>query len=353
MPTELWPLLLAVGGGFAVVGKSTIFFEGFICNFGIWVSWDMFMGFLDALKLFYRLTTEASRDTLNSQAKSPNFDSLTRFYLIWFINSITLISDDGLEIPNTMVLFDPKKRDRHLYTYFLHLCGAWHISGNLNESCLNMLKSNWHKSVRKKNIFVFHLSCHSTKSMVKLKILICGQLGPRRKGWPLPVSLSDLFVVASTQPASTAGQTTDFNCQPHRFLSRDGDDDDLDWRTHPSSGLVTQFQVTWEPITHKPNDRTINNRSMTKSLVLLFHFVSRRREHFLLPSVCFDRCIALFDIRKNRLGWLWLQFWQLLFILKNNPATPKGKRLLIGTTNTKRSVNFSWNQSMIIVLMTN
>ena len=72
MPTELWPLLLSVGGGFAVVGKSTIFFEGFICNFGIWVSWDMFMGFLDALKLFYRLTTEASRDTLNSQAKSTN-----------------------------------------------------------------------------------------------------------------------------------------------------------------------------------------------------------------------------------------------------------------------------------------
>ena len=69
---------------------------------------------------------------------------------------ITLIFVDGLEIPNTMVLFDPKKRDRHLYTYFLHLGGAWHISGNLNESCLNMLKSDWHKSV-KNNIYFFSI----------------------------------------------------------------------------------------------------------------------------------------------------------------------------------------------------
>ena len=172
-----------------------------------------------------------------------------------------------------MVLFDPKKRDRHLYTYFLHLGGAWHISGNLNESCLNMLKSNWHKSVRKKTyIFVFHLSCHSTKSMVKLKILICGQLGPRRKGWPLPVSLSDLFVVASTQTASTAGQTTDFNCQPHRFLSRDGDDDDLDWRTHPSSGLVTQFQVTWEPITHELEAKWADNQQPLDDQIISFRW---------------------------------------------------------------------------------
>ena len=88
----------------------------------------------------------------------------------------------------------------------------------------------------------------------------------------------------------------------------------------------------------KPNERTINNRSMTKSLVFVFHFVSRRREHFLLPSVCFDRCIALFDIRKNRLGWLWLQFWQLLFILKNNPSNPKTKSLLMFVSHIPKNL---------------
>ena len=120
--------------------------------------------------------------------------------------------------------------------------------------------------------------------MVKLKILICGQLGPRRKGWPLPVSLSDLFVVASTQPASTAGQTTDFNCQPHRFLSRDGDDDDLDWRTHPSSGLATQFQVTWEPITHELEAKWADNQQPLDDQIICFRFSFRVAEARTLPS---------------------------------------------------------------------
>ena len=237
-------LLWSKNQQFSLRGLSAILGSGSlgICLWDFWMHWSSFIGWQQRLV-----------GTL--WILKPRAQTLIRWLdLIWFdlIRWLNYPNIWRWAWNNTMVLFDPKKRDRHLYTYFLHLGGAWHISGNLNESCLNMLKSNWHKSVRKKTyIFVFHLSCHSTKSMVKLKILICGQLGPRRKGWPLPVSLSDLFVVASTQTASTAGQTTDFNCQPHRFLSRDGDDDDLDWRTHPSSGLVTQFQVTWEPITHE------------------------------------------------------------------------------------------------------
>ena len=73
----------------------------------------------------------------------------------------------------------------------------------------------------------------------------------------------------------------------------------------------------------QPNAQPINQCSLPAKMInshFSLHFVSTL-QHFFLPSVCFDRCIGLFDRRKNRLGWLGLEFFRMAATVHTHSAS--------------------------------